>query len=265
MTGMRPPSRVVLRGVAFDMLTETEVVERIVADLDRGVGGQVVTPNIDILRQAAKDAGARALIAGASLVVADGMPIVWGSRLLRRPLPERVTGASLIWSLSEAMARRGRSIYLLGGGPPGVPERAGLRLAERCPGLLVAGAHAPRMGFDARPAEVAQVRQMLVAAAPDLVFVGLGFPRQDRLIATLRADLPDSWFVGCGAAIPFAAGELDRAPVWAQRAGLEWLHRLAGEPTRLFKRYVVHDVPFAARFLAGCLADRLVGRGHTAP
>ncbi|HEX2312976.1 MAG TPA: WecB/TagA/CpsF family glycosyltransferase, partial [Thermomonospora sp.] len=199
--------RVVLRGLPFDALTEEQVVARVAAALERGDGGRIVTPNIDIVRQALRDPDAFALVTGADVVVADGMPIVWAARLGRRPLPGRVTGAGLIWSLSAAMARCGRSVYLLGGGPPGVPERAAERLAERCPGLVVAGAHAPEMGFDADPAKVAEVRDRLVKADPDVVFVGLGFPRQDRLGDVLRRDLPRAWFVGCGAAIPFAAGE----------------------------------------------------------
>ncbi|MFE9104042.1 WecB/TagA/CpsF family glycosyltransferase [Actinomadura geliboluensis] len=249
-------ARVVLRGVPFDALTEAQVVERVAADVARGAGGHLVTPNIDIMRLARRDGEARSLVTGADLVVADGTPILWGARLARRPLPARVTGASLIWTLSEAMARDGRSVYLLGGGAPGVPERAGAVLAERYPGLRVAGASAPPMGFDRDGREVDRIAADLAALKPDLVFVGLGFPRQDRLITALRPALPGAWFVGCGAAIPFAAGELERAPGWMQRAGLEWLHRLAGEPRRLFSRYILHDLPFAARFLTGCALDR---------
>ncbi|TDB89600.1 glycosyltransferase [Actinomadura sp. KC216] len=258
MTGhaVEDASRIVLRGVPFDALTEEQVVERVAAGVAGGAGGHLVTPNIDIVRQARRDAEARSLVTGADLVVADGTPILWGARLARRPLPARVTGASLIWTLSEAMARDGRSIYLLGGGAPGVPERAGEVLAERYPGLRVAGASAPPMGFDRDADQVAAVAADLAAAKPDLVFVGLGFPRQDRLITVLRPALPGAWFVGCGAAIPFAAGEIERAPEWMQRSGLEWLHRLASEPRRLFSRYILHDLPFAARFLTGCARDR---------
>src|SRR5690606_15749206 len=248
--------RVVLGGVSFDALTEAQVVEHVAAALGRGAGGHLVTPNIDIVRQARRDGEARAIIDAADLVVADGAPILWGGRLARRPLPARVTGASLIWTLSEAMARDGRSVYLLGGGAPGVPERAGEVLAGRYPGLRVAGAAAPPMGFDRDERQVAAVAAELTARKPDLVFVGLGFPRQDRLITALRPALPGAWFVGCGAAIPFAAGEAKRAPEWMQRSGLEWLHRLASEPRRLFSRYIVHDLPFAARFLTGCALDR---------
>ncbi len=102
------------------------------------------------------------------------------------------------------------------------------------------------------------VREVLLAARPRLVFVGLGFPKQDRLIAALRADLPGAWFVGCGSAIAFTAGSVRRAPEWMQRSGLEWLFRLAAEPGRLARRYLVDDLPFALRLLTVCLLERLI-------
>ncbi|MGH3649049.1 MAG: WecB/TagA/CpsF family glycosyltransferase, partial [Micromonosporaceae bacterium] len=103
--------------------------------------------------------------------------------------------------------------------------------------------------FDATPQGVAAVVAAAAAAAPDLVFVGLGFPRQEQLITHLAAAMPKAWFVGCGASLAFAAGEVRRAPGWMRRTGLEWLHRLGSEPRRLFRRYVVHDLPYAARLL----------------
>jgi N-acetylglucosaminyldiphosphoundecaprenol N-acetyl-beta-D-mannosaminyltransferase len=236
-------------GVDFDALSERQVVARIIGDSGDGRGGWVVTPNIDICRQLRHDPAARALVSGASLVVADGMPLVWASRLRGDPLPERVAGASLIFTLSSAAAVGGRSVYLLGGAP-GVPVRAAANLARRYPGLLVAGAHAPPFGFDRQPGGIEAVAARLARAKPDIVFVGLGFPKQERVIAALAPDLPAAWFIGCGAAIPFAAGTLPRAPHWMQPLGLEWTHRLITEPGRLFRRYLVDDVPFALRLLA---------------
>jgi N-acetylglucosaminyldiphosphoundecaprenol N-acetyl-beta-D-mannosaminyltransferase len=235
-------------GLDFDALSEQQVVARIIADLEDGRGGWVVTPNIDICRQLRHDPAARALVGGASLVVADGMPLVWASRLLGDPLPERVTGASLIFTLSAAAAAARKSVYLLGG-EPGVPERAAAELARRCPGLRVAGVDAPPVGFDRQTGELAAVRAKLEEVRPDIVYVGLGFPKQERVIAALAPGLPAAWLIGCGAAIPFAAGTLPRAPRWMQRFGLEWAYRLASEPGRLFRRYLVDDLPFAVRLL----------------
>jgi N-acetylglucosaminyldiphosphoundecaprenol N-acetyl-beta-D-mannosaminyltransferase len=235
-------------GLDFDALSERQVVARIIGDSGDGRGGWVVTPNIDICRQLRRDPAARELISDASLVVADGMPLVWASRLRGDPLPERVAGASLIFTLSEAAAASGKSVYLLGGAP-GVPVRAAAALGRRYPGLLVAGVHSPPFGFEREPGEIEAIAARLARAKPDIVFVGLGFPKQERLIAAVAPGLPGAWFIGCGAAIPFAAGALPRAPHWMQRLGLEWVHRLVSEPRRLFRRYLMDDVPFALRLL----------------
>jgi N-acetylglucosaminyldiphosphoundecaprenol N-acetyl-beta-D-mannosaminyltransferase len=248
-------------GLNFDPVSEEQVVSRIIQDLKDGHGGWVVPANIDVCRQASRDPAARELVSGASLVVADGMPLVWGARLRGDPLPERVTGSSLIFTLTAAATENGRSIYLLGG-RPGVPEQAAVELTRQCPGLLVAGTDAPPLGFDRQPGELAAVRARLQEARPDIVYVGLGFPKQERVIVALAPGLPAAWFVGCGAAIPFAAGALPRAPRWMQRLGLEWLYRLISEPRRLFRRYVLVDLPFAVRLLIMSALARLKPGGH---
>ncbi len=249
-------ARVVVGGVGFDPLTEDEVAERVEAELAAGRGGHIVTPNVDICQAVADDAELRELVNGAEVVVADGMPLVWASRLLGTPVPARVTGADLIWSLSDRAARRGWPVYLLGG-PPGVAAAAAGALASRHPRLRVCGVDAPPYGFDATPQGRRRTRRKVVEAEPRLVFVGLGFPRQDLLIGELRRELPGTWFVGCGAAIAFAAGTVSRAPGWMRRAGLEWLFRLVSEPGRLARRYLVDDLPFALRLLLTCLGARL--------
>ncbi|PZG03146.1 glycosyltransferase [Nonomuraea aridisoli] len=245
----------VVGGVAVDAVAEYDVVRWVEAALEAGRGGRIVTPNVDICRAVARDSTLRELVRSAEIVVADGMPLVWAARLLGRPVPERVTGADLLWSLSGLAARRGWPVHLLGG-PPGAAAGAASTLSRRFPGLRVSGVSAPPYGFDATAEGRARVRREVVAARPRIVFVGLGFPRQDRLADELREDLPDAWFLGCGAAIAFAAGTLPRAPEWMRRAGLEWAFRLACEPRRLTRRYLVNDLPFAARLLTTALAAR---------
>jgi N-acetylglucosaminyldiphosphoundecaprenol N-acetyl-beta-D-mannosaminyltransferase len=254
-----PSGRAGLAGLEFDRLAETEVVRQIIDASQAGRGGWVATPNIDICRQTRRDPAARALVRGATMVVPDGMPLLWAARLRDDRLVERVTGSSLIFSLTSAAACGGRSIYLLGG-EPGVPELAGAELARRYPGLKVVGAAAPPVGFDQTTGGVLAVRDSLLLAAPDIVYVGLGFPKQERLIAQLIPALPTTWFIACGAAIPFAAGALSRAPLWMQRSGLEWMFRLLSEPRRLFRRYLVDDLPYAASLLASCAVQRIRAR-----
>lgn len=256
------PPRIAVGGVAVDPIREEDVVAWVAAELAAGRGGRIVTPNVDICRAVSRDPGLAGLVAGAELVVADGMPLVWAARLNGTPLPGRVTGADLIWSLSAMAAANGLPVHLLGG-PPGVAERAAERLTASLPGLKVCGVDAPPYGFDRTPQGLDRVRRTVVTARPALVFAGLGFPRQDLLAARLREDLPGTWFLGCGAAIGFAAGTVPRAPGWMRRAGLEWLHRLATEPRRLAGRYLRDDLPFSARLLASGAARRL--RSRSAP
>jgi N-acetylglucosaminyldiphosphoundecaprenol N-acetyl-beta-D-mannosaminyltransferase len=240
--------RVSLAGVDFDCLTEPDVVAVVLEELAAGRGGRIVTPNVDILRLAARDAEARSHVASSTLVMADGTPLIWASRLAGRPLPARVPGSDLIWSLCAGLAGAGRSVYLLGG-EPGAAELAAANMVTRNPALVIAGYDSPSFGFDTRPDEYAQVCGKVVAAQPDLVLVGLGFPKQERVIVRLREAMPEAWYMGCGAAIGFVAGTHRRAPLWMQRAGLEWVHRLGLEPQRLVRRYLIHDAPFAAQLL----------------
>ncbi|MFF3438023.1 WecB/TagA/CpsF family glycosyltransferase [Streptosporangium sp. NPDC002721] len=255
-TRRRLRRRVHVAGVAVDPMTESEVVDHVVAALKRGEGGHLVTPNVDISRTVARDPQARRFVERADLAVADGMPLVWAARLLGTPLPGRVTGADLIWSLSEAAAFYRHPVYLLGG-PRGAAAQAARELVNRHPKLVIAGVGTPPYGFEDDPETYARVRDAVIAAAPRLVFVGLGFPRQERLIASLRRDLPGTWFLGCGSAIAFAAGTVRRAPTWMRRGGLEWLFRLTREPGRLARRYLVDDLPYALRLLTVSLVRGL--------
>ncbi len=239
---------VLLDGIPLNACSETELVETVVAEACAGRGGWVVTANVDIVRSLRRSDALRSLVRPARLVVADGMPLVWAARLQGAPLPGRVTGSSLIWTMSAAAAGR-LSVFLLGG-PPGSAPAAAEQLLRLNPALQIVGARSPSMGFERDPTEVADVLEHVAAAAPDVVFCGLGFPKQEQMIARLRVSLPRTWFVGCGAAIAFAGGVQQRAPRWMGEHGLEWLHRLSREPRRLFGRYVVVDAPYACALLA---------------
>lgn len=262
--GFRYGSRVDICGIDFDRVQEEDVVRHVVTELATGRGGQIVTPNVDILRRAHRERESRAHVESASLVVADGAPLIWASRIAGNPLPARVPGSDLIWSLSAALADQGRSIYLLGGAP-GTASRAEQVMRSRFPRLRIAGHLSPPLGFDTRPDEFEAACATVVAARPDLVYVGLGFPKQERVIARLRPLLPSSWFLGCGAAIDFVAGVHRRAPLWMQKSGLEWTYRLAREPMRLTRRYLVHDLPFALQLLGLSAWTRVGGRRAGTP
>ncbi len=252
---------VLLNGLNFHPLTEDEVVATILGAVAAGHGGWVLTPNLGIMQQIDRSVTTRQLVRGADLILADGAPVVWASRLQGTPLPQTVPGSSLIYSLAAGAAKRGVSVFLLGGNP-GVPEVAAERLRERYPDLTVVGAFSPPFGFEDEPGELRRIREALDLTRPDIVFVGLGFPKQERLIALLRPHLPATWFLGVGIALSFAAGDLDRAPVVFQRLGLEWLYRLAQEPRRLYRRYLIEGLPFAGRLFGRALADRVRRRNR---
>ena len=269
------PTGIDLRGVRFDCVTEAQAVQHIITALtsgtadgsghSKGSGGWVITSNLDHLLRAGRDAGFRSMLAEADLVVADGTPLVWASRLQGTPLPERVAGSSLVWTLSEAAATRGLSVFLLGG-DPGTADAAGEILVQRYPGLRIAGTFCPALGFENDPAQMSDIAARLRDSGADLVYVALGSPKQERLIRRLRREHPDllpgAWWLGVGISLSFICGRVRRAPPWVQKLGLEWGHRLVQEPRRLAKRYLVDGIPFATVLLAGSAGRRLRGRAE---
>jgi N-acetylglucosaminyldiphosphoundecaprenol N-acetyl-beta-D-mannosaminyltransferase len=143
-----------------------------------------------------------------------------------------------------------------------VPDGAAKALKSRWPHLQIVGVNSPPFGFDQTDEGLGRTLATVAAARPDLVFVGLGFPRQERLVEQLRPMLPHAWFLACGGAIPMAAGVLPRASPLMQRVGMEWAHRLLLEPRRLARRYLRDDLPFAAALLARSSVHRLARHGH---
>ena len=263
MTSLKAESltqpRIQVGNLWFDALTEREVIETVRSAWAAGRGGSIIPVNVDVARIATRQPDLADLVATGSLVVADGMPIVWAARAAGQALPERVTGSSLVFSLSAAAAADGRSVFLLGGAE-GVPDKAAEALRLRSPNLRAVGTDSPPFGFDSTAEGVQRAVAGVVAAAPDLVLVGLGFPRQEKLIEQLQRAWPDAWYLACGGGIPIAAGIADRASSLVQRLGLEWVHRLLLEPRRLSRRYLRDDLPFAIKLLARTALGRLTRR-----
>lgn len=257
----RAPSwrTVQLLGVRIDALRCAEAVGVVLASLDAGVGGWVLTPNVDILRRLVRDRGFARLCEGTTLRLADGMPLVWASRVQGTPLPERVAGSELVVPLACEAARRGRSMYLLGGNP-GAACGAAEQLRRRFPDLIIAGTMCPPMGFDRDEAQVARVVAEIAATRPDIVLVGLGSPKQERLIDRLRGAWPGAWYFGVGITFSFLSGQVPQAPRWCRRIGLEWAHRLIHEPRRLARRYLVDGLPFVLAMLVSAAWVRIRGR-----
>lgn len=240
--------RIELMGLEIDALSEPRLIDHVLRSLEQGRGGWIITANLDQLRQFRACPKLRPMFSSADLVVADGMPLVWASWLQRTPLPGRVAGSDLVWSLSAQAASAGRRLYLLGDEPL-AREKAAEVLRETFPSLVIAGASSPPMGFEPDADSLGPIRDALREAQPDIVYVALGFPKQERVITALREEFPQTWFIGVGISLSFLGGQVKRAPSWVSKLGLEWLHRLIQEPRRLGRRYLVHGLPFGIRLL----------------
>jgi N-acetylglucosaminyldiphosphoundecaprenol N-acetyl-beta-D-mannosaminyltransferase len=260
-----PARHMRMMGAPMGIVTEADAVKAIVDAAEAGTGHWTITANLDHLRRYHRDSVQKGLIDEADLVVADGMPLIWASRLAGEPLPERVSGSSMVWSICEAAAARGQSVFLLGG-DPGVAERAAKVFEGRYRGLEIAGTYCPPMGFESDELELERIRHQVVEASPQIVFVALGFPKQDLLIRALRGSLPGASFLGVGISLSYATGDLSRPPAWICNLGLEWAYRLRQEPTRrLVRRYIVDGSPFALRLAMSAARYRARRQSPRAP
>jgi N-acetylglucosaminyldiphosphoundecaprenol N-acetyl-beta-D-mannosaminyltransferase len=266
---LSPDEPVRVWGVPFVPWTLARTVDEVDHLVAARLPSYFMTVNLHTTMLAAGDAAVRAAIDGAAFVVADGMPLVWASRLRARRLPERVTGADLFPALCARAAERGYRVFFLGG-PPGVGETAAARLAARFPGLQVVGTESPPYR-PMTPGEEAELLDRIRAAAPQLLFISFSQPAGDLWVHRHCAALGGAVCANIGAALDFAAGRISRAPAWMQRTGLEWAYRLSREPRRLFGRYV-RNAAFVARMLYADFQDRKrlaphpqPGRGRSEP
>ena len=236
-----------LGAIDIDDVTLPEALDAIATLVEAGEGGTVLTPNVDHVVLAQHDPRLRDAYASASLSLADGAPVVWASRLLGRPLRAKVSGSDLVLPLMKLAAQRDLRVYLLGGAPR-VGDGAARALRKAVPGLRIVGIDAPRIDVDSGALDEA-VLARVNAASPDLVLVALGCPKQEIFMHLAAAALRPAVLLGIGASLDFWAGTARRAPPWVSAAGLEWLYRLAHEPRRLWRRYLVRDPEFAVLLL----------------
>ncbi|MEO0531460.1 MAG: WecB/TagA/CpsF family glycosyltransferase, partial [Planctomycetota bacterium] len=234
------PRRGRLFGINIDRVTMSQAVDRVHEWISDGTGRAcrcIVTPNVDHIVMLRSRDDLRAAYQSASMVVADGWPIVTASKWLGEPLPERVAGSDLVPALfASATPRRPVRVFLLGG-KEGVAERAADVILAKWENVEVVGTHSPPFGFENQPAECERIEDALRAAAPDLLIIGLGAPKQELWMHASRTRLAAKVAIGAGATIDFLAGEQRRAPKWIQSLGMEWFYRAASQPRRLVGRY----------------------------
>lgn len=214
---------------------------------------QHVAINASKLVAMQSDPELRRVIEECELVTADGQAVVWASRLLGRPLPCRVAGIDLMHRLFDSAEQNGFGVYILGARTE-VLEEAVRRIREQHPSLRIAGY---RHGYF-EPSEDRAVADEIAAASPDMLFVAMSTPRKEQFIAAHRDRIGVPFVMGVGGAIDVVSGLTRRAPLWMQRAGLEWLFRLCQEPRRLMRRYLVTNTAFVMLTLRGVLGRRRV-------
>lgn len=244
--------RVNLLGIEIHNLTMAETLEAIGEIVESKHFAYAVTPNVDHTVKFRKSAQFRGLYRKAGLVVADGVPLLWAARMLGTPLKERINGTDLFERTCELAAERGYSVFLLGGSP-GAASSAAEKLVERHPNLKIAGCECPAFGFYGSEEHNKAIQKKILASGADILFIGIGAPMQEQWMCDYGEGAGVSFAIGVGVSFSFVGELISRAPVWMQRNGLEWFWRLKKEPRRLWKRYLVEDLPFFGMLLHAML------------
>lgn len=235
--------KVNILGVNIDKTTNTEAVDKIYQMLNEKGNHAVFTPNSEIILMAYKDSEFCALLNSAELLTADGIGVVYASRILRNPVPERVAGYDMACGIIARIAESGHRLYLFGG-KPGVAEKAEENLKEKYPLLNIVGTH---NGYF-KPEETESIIEDINASGADLLFVCLGAPAQEKWIAANREKLNCHVMMGIGGSLDVFAGYVERAPeVWC-KLGLEWLYRLKKEPWRFWRMTALPKFGFTVLF-----------------
>jgi N-acetylglucosaminyldiphosphoundecaprenol N-acetyl-beta-D-mannosaminyltransferase len=255
------PSTVAVLGVPFHNVTMDETIAFVHEKIrDRGFH-QIATANVDFLVHAIRDKEMQQILCSCDLVIPDGMPILWGARLLGVALKQRVCGVDLVPRLAELCAREGHTMFILGASEQN-SQRAAENLKRRYPGLRIVGRYSPPV----MPLERMNHEDMLrriERAKPDILLVALGNPKQEKWLAMHRDRLNVPVCIGVGASIDIASGAVKRAPRWMQSSGLEWLYRMVREPKRLVQRYIGDACGFARYMPQQLIATALQPRRKT--
>jgi N-acetylglucosaminyldiphosphoundecaprenol N-acetyl-beta-D-mannosaminyltransferase len=237
--------RITLMGCAIDNLSMEETLQTVEGFIRTGQPHQHVVVNVDKLVKASRDPELRQIINDCALINVDGMPVVWASRLLGKPLKERVAGVDLFEALMARAGEKGWRVFLLGAREEVVSQVAST-YRRKYPRLVLAGY---RNGYWKGESEEAQVVEQIRDARPDLLFVAISSPKKEQFLGRYQADMKVPFAMGVGGTFDVAIGRVKRAPVWMQKSGLEWFYRFLQEPRRMFRRYFIEDMAFLRLFV----------------
>lgn len=232
--------RIKFMNIEIDNFTMQETLDAIDNLIQKRENAYIVTPNVDHLVKLQKDMEFKECYDHANLVITDGKPLIWISKLYKTPIKEKVSGSDLFPLLCELAARKNYTMYFLGAAE-GVAEKAADILEEQYKGLKVVGTYSPAYGFEKDPAQIADIKKRITDSRPDILIVALGAPKQEKFMYKYKDELQVPVSLGLGASLDFVAGNVKRAPRWMSNCGLEWLYRIFQEPKRMFKRYIIDD------------------------
>lgn len=233
--------RIKFMNTQIDNITMEEAIDRIGELVVQRKPTFVVTPNVDHIVQIERDPEFKKVYEKADLILTDGQPLVWFSRLYRTKIKEKISGSDLFPRLCKMAAQRNFTMFFLGAAE-GVAAKAAKNLTHKYPGLQVVGTYSPPRGFEKNPVELKKAIDIVHAKQPDILIVGLGAPKQEKFMYYNKEKLSVPVSLGLGASLDFEAGNVKRAPKWMRNIGMEWLYRLAKEPKRMFKRYIIDDM-----------------------
>jgi N-acetylglucosaminyldiphosphoundecaprenol N-acetyl-beta-D-mannosaminyltransferase len=248
------PTREIL-GVPVAMTDYRGAIDAMDAMVDSRERGYVCAVAVHALTVGLDDPEMETALRGASLVLPDGMPVVWAANMLGANLSDRVYGPELMLRYSDRCAERGHRVWLYGGRDQGSLVQLALNLRRRHPGINIVGGYSPPFRPMTEEEEDALVDQ-INGARPDVLWVGIGVPKQEKWMARMRERLEVPVMCAVGAAFDFHAGRISQAPSWMQQRGLEWIYRIAQEPRRLLPRYLYFNPRFVLAFSRQYLSRR---------
>lgn len=233
--------KIKLLNTYVDNLTMEEAIDKIEKLIAGKKKSYVVAVNVDVIMKIEQEAKLKHITDSADVVLVDGMPLVWISKLHKKPIVEKISGSDLVPKLCALAAQKGYSIFMIGG-KDGIAEQAKRKLEEKYRGIQIVGTYAPPLGFEKNQKELDKINGLISAKKPDLLVACFGCPKQEKWIYDNYGKYDAKVSICAGATVDFLAGNLKRCPKWMADHGLEWLYRFIHEPKRLFKRYFIDDV-----------------------
>jgi N-acetylglucosaminyldiphosphoundecaprenol N-acetyl-beta-D-mannosaminyltransferase len=234
-------ARIKFMNTEIDNLTMEETLEEIDFLIQENRNAYVVTPNVDHIVQLENGGELCEVYKNADLILTDGKPLLWISKLYKTPIKEKISGSDLLPLLCKMASKKGYSMFFLGAAE-NIAAKAAENLTRKYPGLNVKGTYSPRPGFEKDISEMKKIENMVKHTNPHILIVCLGCPKQELFIFNNKDKLGVPISLGLGASLDFEAGIIKRAPRWMSDHGLEWLFRITQDPKRMAKRYLINDI-----------------------